>query len=772
MKKKEEKPKDPVNKIVKEPKEKEKKKQREKEENKPEKIFDTEKLAFDEIQLWLAKTYIEREDFNLAERYLGNLGSEGVSKEVSSQLDAVKAHLYLSQRRYDSAIPFLDAAIENDGVKENKARYSFIRGQLAERNNNCALANDYYSKSIKYSNRYEMEFSARLAMLKCSYSAGSKTMAATTRELERMIKDEKNSEYIDQVYFTLAELNLENGDKVAAIENYRKSLNTSSSNTAQRTETYLKLAELYFEDEVYVEAKLYYDSTLQIIDKTDDRYQSVKGFSENLTEIAENIQIIVLQDSLISLTDLSPEERKELATKLKKEKKEMEAKAKVASVNNARGPNKNGGRDLRQGSNLNRGGTPVVNTGGLGGQFPLYNEKNRKKGTKDFVKTWGERVLEDNWRRADRQRVDDLSREVIVEAPIEERLNDDEINKILSDIPSDENQIKAANKKIETAYFELGRLYRDRLQRNDKSIESLEDELLVRYPETEHKLDSWYYLYLAHNKEGNKVQAKKYFDLITQNFPNTTYARVLTDPNYLEAAKKEGDKLGQYYKATYASFQDKQYEKVIKDADEAGQKFGPGNIMMAKFALLKAMSIGNTKGKEDYVKQLKDVIGKFPNSPEETRAKEILRLLGDKSIAVQPKTDAAGSRGKAGKFKAEPDALHYIAVVISNKNGKKVSDTKNALADFNKKNFKNSSLRLSNIYLNNNVDKPIMVIRKFKNQTEAMVYLKAAVKAGDDFLTTKMDYKVYPLTQGNYREVLRNKTFDGYEEFFQDNYDF
>jgi len=354
-------------------------------------------------------------------------------------------------------------------------------------------------------------------------------------------------------------------------------------------------------------------------------------------------------------------------------------------------------------------------------------------------------------------------------AEIPDRLSEDEVNKILSSIPSNDEEIKAAHKIIEDAYFDLGRLYRDRLQRNDKTIEALEGELLNRYPNTEHKLDSWYYLYLAHTKEGNKPQAKKYFDLIVDNFPNTTYARVLSDPNYLEAAKKEGDKLGRYYEDTYTQFQNKQYDKVIKDVDQASEQFGPENIMMAKFALLKAMSVGNTKGKEDYIKQLKEVIAKYPKSPEETRAREILRLLGDKSVVVQPKTATAGT-GAEGKFKLEPDALHYIAVVITNKNKQKVTDAKVSLADFNKEFFRNDNLRLSNIFLNNDTSRPIIVIRKFSNQKQAMTYLKAALDSGDDFLTTKMEYEIYPLTQSNYREVLRNRSFDGYKEFFEENY--
>lgn len=768
--KKEEAPKkDPVNKVVKEPKEKKVKKEKDKPENLPENLFKTEKLAFAEIQLWLARTYIEREDFNLAERYINYAEGAGANKEVAEQIDAVKAHLYLKQKRYDSAIPHLEAAINSTKNKEYKARYAYIRAQLAEINKNNSVAADFFSKAIKYSNRYEMEFNGRLAMLKSAYASGAKTMASTSNELERMLKDDKNIEYKDQIYFTLAELNLEAGDKIAAIENFRNSLDTPSRNNAQKTETYLKLAELYFEEETYVEAKLFYDSTYQVMDKTDERYEYVKGYSENLTDIAANLEIIALQDSLLSIIDLDPEEREALALKIRKEEEERNKKGLAANKNS--NVSKQGLRDARRQSN-------IVGPGGRSGAsaqqaslpFPLYNEKNRKKGAKEFEKVWGSRDLVDNWRRSNRQQVGEINDQPIAEVEIPDRLTEDEVNKILADIPSGDEEISAANKIIEDAYFDLGRLYRDRLQRNDKTVEALEDELLVRYPETEHKLDAWYYLYLAHTKEGNSVEAKKYFDLIVDNFPNTTYARVLSDPNYLEAAKEEGDKLGRYYEDTYTQFQNKEYEKVISGVDKASEQFGPGNIMMAKFALLKAMSVGNTKGKEDYISQLKDVIAKYPKSPEETRAREILRLLGDKSVVVQPKTATATGDTQQGKFKLEPEALHYVAVVITSKNDQKITDAKVSLANFNKEFFRTDNLRLSNIFLNNDTSKPILVIRKFSNQKKAMTYVNAAKDSGDDFLTTKMEYQVYPLTQANYREVLRNKSFEGYGEFFEENY--
>ena len=732
-------------------------------------MFKSEKLAIGEIQLWLARTYIEREDYSLAERHIQYAEGDAMSKEVAEQIDAVKAHLFLKQKRYDSAIPHLERAIETVSNKEYKARYAYIRAQLAERSNNSAVAAEYFNKAIRYSNRYEMEFNARLDMLKSSYSSKSKTMAATTKELERMPKDDKNTDYHDQIYFTLAELNLESGDKLAAIENFRNSLNTSSNNSAQKTETYLKLAELYYEEETYVDAKLFYDSTLQVIEKSDDRYDYVKNLSENLIGIADNLQIITLQDSLLNIIDLSDEEREALAIKLKEE---SDARKTQSLANNTPSTSKfAAGRDARGRSNIagpsggrsNSSKDPVA-------QFPLYNKKIQQKGAKDFLRNWGDRVLEDNWRRSNRQQFDDIAATPIALEAVQERLTKEDIDKILKDVPSGDDEIAAAHKKIENAFFELGRLYRDRLQRDDKTIDAHESELLNRYPDTEHQLDAWYYLYLAHGKQGNKVQEKKYFDLIVKNYPNTTYARVLTDPNYLEAAKQEGNKLGNYYQNTYAQFQNKEYEKVIKEVDQASEQFGPSNIMMAKFALLKAMSVGNVKGKDDYVTQLKEVIAKYPNSPEETRAKEILRLLGDKSIVAQPKKGVKSNNSKSDDFKVDPDGLHYVAVVITNKNDEKITAAKSALADFNKEFFKNDNLRLSNIFLNSDTEKPIIVIRKFTSQKKAMVYVKAANDSGDDFLTKKMDYLVYPLTQSNYRSVLRNRSFDGYDVFYKENY--
>lgn len=103
----------------------------------------------------------------------------------------------------------------------------------------------------------------------------------------------------------------------------------------------------------------------------------------------------------------------------------------------------------------------------------------------------------------------------------------------------------------------------------------------------------------------------------------------------------------------------------------------------------------------------------------------------------------------------------------------KIDDVKSAVSDFNRQFYKTEQLRISNIFLGTDTEKPIIVIRKFDNQSAAMKYLKD-VQGKTEFLgeSAKKTYKkeFFVITQENYRRVLKNKTLDGYREFFDEKY--
>ena len=191
--------------------------------------------------------------------------------------------------------------------------------------------------------------------------------------------------------------------------------------------------------------------------------------------------------------------------------------------------------------------------------------------------------------------------------------------------------------------------------------------------------------------------------------------------------------------------------------------------MKARFALLSAICTGSISGKDAYIIELKDVIAKHPGTPEQTRAKEILRFLegrGGKPTSVS----AADEAEAAKKYIVEHDKLHYMLIVITNKGNVKVNDAKSSLAGFNRLNNKLDKLRISNIYLGTDTNRPIMVIRKFNNKDKAMVYYDAAKAAGGDFIPDGMTYEMYPITQNNYRQILKDKSIEGYSTFFEANY--
>ena len=122
--------------------------------------------------------------------------------------------------------------------------------------------------------------------------------------------------------------------------------------------------------------------------------------------------------------------------------------------------------------------------------------------------------------------------------------------------------------------------------------------------------------------------------------------------------------------------------------------------------------------------------------------------------------DAANS-----KFKQEDDKLHYM-ILVFNDPDISLAQTKASISDYNTKYHKIDKLRISNIYLGSDVKTPIIVVRRFKSRDDAMKYYQG-VQGADDFLEAGIPFEMYPVTQNNYREILKSKSLDGYREFFE-----
>lgn len=719
--------------------------------------------AYPEAMIWYGRTLTEREKFDEADFLFRDLEEDlWFPASLRDELATAEANLWIKQKKYDKAIPSLTKAIELTKKKKQRARLAFILAQLLERTGRNEEAYAAYETVLRSNPVYEMDFTARLRQIQAGWANGKITSADANRSLERMIRDEKNKEYRDRIYYTLAEIALKDGLKKEAIALLRKSLDASSGDAIQRSESFLKIADLYFEAEDFVNAKNYYDSTLTVLPTTDERSLRVTAYAANLTDIARLIKTIAANDSIVRVYHMGEDERKDLAKKIKKQREAEADAAAKAEAEKAR--------------NAATAGTGTKPPSPQAGQkqnlsFYFYSESLLKKGRKDFSKNWGDRKLEDNWRRSNRPKTgagDDVT--ASADSTKTNEVSDNDLKNIFQGLPGNEAELSVLHLATYEAMYTLGTLFRDKLQNNRRCAGTLED-MQVRYPDTvKYEKETWYYCYLAFNDLNKPDRAKYYLDKLVEKYPNSTYARALTDPNFIAAGKEREREMNKYYEQTYTLFTTGGYKDAFERCAEAPKKYGSQNPLMPKFCLLSALCTGNLQGSDEYCKALAEVTARYPESAESTRAKEIARLLSCKGFEV-PKPDESAKTEIDDDFTREDDKLHYFIVALKG-DDIRLDDVKASVSDYNREYHKLEQLRISNIFLGTDTNAPLVVIRKFDNREQAMRYYNE-VKGRKEFLgegKKAYEKEFFAVTQENYRRILKNKTLNGYREFFEETY--
>ncbi len=718
--------------------------------------------VYDEAILWLAKSYIERQNWTAADYQFRRLESDDVlPPKVYEELPVARAYYHMVRENYPQVIPFLEQAIERASKRNNKARYAYIIAQLYDRQGNVAKAGEFYQKSLDFSNKYDMEFNTKLSIIRSSVRNKTMTSAEAQQSLEKMLKDEKNKPFQGRIYFVLATLALDNDDIATAIGHLEKSIENVQDDKFQAVESQYLLATLYMKQLQFVEAETAFKACAGVMPETDPRYKFVKKMGDNLSDIALNLNTITLQDSLLKLSYMNDDQLKNIARDLKKarQKEEAEAKSKYATNQVGKGMSQspaiqNGVPAIRQVS-----GSAVQNV------FWAFDTKNLKKAKREFEKTWGDIPLTDYWGVSSKASQYTSTDEATQSGNGDIGLYESEIENFFKDVPKNDTARAQSHAQIRKSMLLLGQLYRDRLQDFQSSIDILE-KLLSRYPDAPEKLEAYYQLYLSSLSAGDLVRTEKYKALIISEYPNSRFARVLSDPNFAASQQSEHERLMAFYDETYSLFQQKNYNVVLQRIADVGEKFGVNNSLMAKFELLKAMSTGATVGKDAYVDALKDIIAKYPNTDEDKKAKDMLLLLGNNNA-----NSVYGETGLSdAQFTVEDNALHFIIVYVRNQDEISIQDTKVALAKFHNQYFQLDNLKMTNLVFDPSKNQSLVLVRSFTTKDKAMKYYDTATRNPKDFLPSNAIYEVYAITQKNYREVIKARSLDAYRSFFEENY--
>lgn len=297
--------------------------------------------------IWLARSYNEIGAPSQAEPIISMLKEDKkISKYAKKELPALQADYYIKRGMYKEAeegllnalrggdskkkSKFSDfmAVIKGRPSKQTRARYSFILAQLYEEKKENKKAIQYYQKVISLKPDYDLVFNAKMKQARL-YDVKSGNIAKLKRELLKMTRDVKNTEYLDVIYYTLGEISEKEKNETEAFTNYKLSVKNSTQNPKQKALSYLKLGEISFEQANYSAASGYYDSTMITLPKDYKDYNLISKRKETLETLIGYIRTIQREDSLQKVAKMSESDRTRFIEKMiKKIEAEEERKKK------------------------------------------------------------------------------------------------------------------------------------------------------------------------------------------------------------------------------------------------------------------------------------------------------------------------------------------------------------------------------------------------------------------------------------------------------------
>jgi hypothetical protein len=683
----------------------------------------------------------------------------------------------------------LKRSIELTKKKARRAHHTFLLAQLYDVTGENQKAVRRFGDVVKMNPNYEMKFYAQINQALAFDSRGDAD--AIRDKLNKMLKDEKYIEFRDQIYYALAEVEFAERQVPTGIDMLLASTEASVNNDRQKGKSFLRLAEIYFDERQYESASQFYDSTITFLPTDYPDYSVVKATKESLSDLVYHLNRVDHADSVQTIASMEEADRdKRLRQIIKQYREEAEEERRLLiEAQQAEFANRQEAQRIQQENRVARGGAT--------GKWYFYNQVAKQQGQAEFLATFGNRPLRDHWRRGTKS-VDLLGAEG--EASENPEFGQDfegdipTMEELLAGLPLTPESYQASQDTMAASLFEVGKIYKDRLEDFSNAIETFED-LNVRLPGNPFEQVTYYQLYrlfLTKEEDPNyfpsdfRSTSAYYKDLITEEFPNSEYARIIENPDYV--ADAEADRIAERedYESAFRLYRQKNYNEVMLACLDVMNN-QPDNRFQAKYQLLRALAIAGKKDRSNYVAALREVVARFPGTEEEEEAKRLLGLLeedvvqkpaldkeeSDKDKGAQeeeeaPKEEAPKPEKPKGDYVLKDDMNHYFAVMVPTK-GAKMNDLKVKVSDFNGQFFSDRTLKVTNSFID--AESQIILVRTFDDKEDGMEYLRIFQ---DDPETLSglndQDYATFIITSKNFATLFKTKDVEGYFEFFEAQY--
>jgi len=730
--------------------------------------------------VWLIRSYTEMERYVEAFEIIQQLQTdEKFPRQLSGELAVATSDYYAKQLSYVEGIPFLSIAVKQTDKKIDKLRYNYILAQWYQETGNPEKASQIFREVARKNPPYKMEFNAQINA--AGTFTGTGDVDKLKKELRKMLRDKKNLEFRDQIYFAMGNISMKEGKKDQAKQEYTKSASMSVDNLYQRALSCLSLAQIYFEEPEYKKAQAYYDSAMVVIDEKYPNYKLISDRHKSLTRLTDNIYAVEREDSLQRIAQLDEPSRNKLIDKWIAEVNEKEAKAKLAESAQMMDRNYFRQNESRFGLSQQQ----------QSAGWYFYSPTTVAYGKVEFERLWGKRKLEDGWRRADKRTFAEEQAEQAQDTLV---TDDGQTKKIkdkksrdyyLQDLPMNDSLMKASHVKIRNALFNAGRIFKTDFSDFPRSIASFED-LNKRYPENLFALSSWFELWDLYTKQNNQEKADYYKNLITSKFPDSKYAKYLLNPNYFIELEAKSDSVNRLYQKAYVEFKEGRYAEAGNIADQI-LPMNPDSLLIPKVKFLKTVADGTSSTRDVFGKMLAEYITAYPKAEPKPLAEKILKLIQDSTLVDYQKLVASGYLNDkinnnellpanqksadefGGKFSYDEDLLHYFVIAYPSNAKIDLNRLKFDLANYNIDHYTKLDFDIETQNLNNN--NSLLLVRSLNDKEQGLIYFRSIIKKREVFEALKnVKYVNFIASSTNFREITADKDYAEYLKFFIKNY--
>ena len=746
--------------------------------------FSENKLLVAEANIWKARSFKEMEWLYEANDQFKKVSDDKFTKKQNRLYAGANADLLIKEGSLKEALPYLETAISLEKNKKIRTRFTFIAGQIYQKLGDKEKAYDLYDKVISAHPEYQMALSARIRQTEVF--TGSSKKKDVIKALDKMAKSSKNKDYLDQIYYAKGNIYLARKDTAKAIENYILSVQKSTRDGLEKAQSYIALGDLYYAQAKYMDAQPAYAEASAIIGIEHPEYKRVSGLSLILDELAANYQTVVLQDSLQHLATLPKEKRLAVINGviqqiIKEEAEEQKRRAQEYE-------------DSRR-LDLEIENMAIMDQRALGGaqkvNFYFDNKTTVEKGKMEFQRKFGRRKLEDNWNRRNKSMISfseenlaDMENEFDNMDPAEadsiresRKLTEAENNPksvefYLRQIPFTEEQVAASNQQIADALFEMGIIYNEKLFDYPKSIEAFE-EFVKRFPKDLRVPDAYFYCYRVFAKQDKDAEADVYRNKLITQFPNSNYAKILSQPDYRQKLERMHAEQDSLYEQTYKEFLAGNFETVSRNTAYMEYNY-PVSYLMPKFLLLNSLGIGKSGDIDAFTAALNDLIYRYPNSDVVSMAKDILALMN------QGKTPEAGTPGGLMALRGQDDEERISEEYLKNLQFKVNDNTPHLFVlltdpqqvDGNRLLYEIATYNFTRFLVKDfdiKIKSGQLIVSGLDNIEEALWYINGILEnEGIRKLLSGSDYKYLIISEENYDLLLKGLTIEAYETFYKD----